>query len=95
MPCDRVTLPDGTAAIVCSRGPRRARCACGKPATRLCDWKVPGRRSGTCDAPICASCATSPAPDKDICPAHAPALRAWQETRPQAASGRATKERTA
>lgn len=51
MTCERVTLPDGGAAIVCSSR-RRRRCACGAPATLLCDWKVPGRRTGTCDAPL-------------------------------------------
>lgn len=81
MPCERVSLPGGGLAIVCGTRASRQRCACGKPATLLCDWKVPARRSGTCDAPICSSCATSPAPEKDICPAHAPALRAWQEDR--------------
>lgn len=80
MACERVSLPGGGHAIVCGSRPR-SRCACGKPATLLCDWKVPERRSGTCDAPICASCSTSPAPEKDICPAHAPALRAWQDNR--------------
>lgn len=93
MACERVSLPGGIQAIVCGTRSRRQRCACGKPATLLCDWKVPTRRSGTCDAPICASCATSPAPEKDICPAHARALRAWQAQRPHAASGRAPKER--
>ncbi len=81
MPCDRVTLPDGTGAIVCSRGPRRQRCACGKPATRLCDWKMKATGSGTCDAPICAACTTSPAPEKDLCPTHAAAWRTWQTER--------------
>lgn len=89
MPCTSVTLPDGSAAIVCSRGPRRQRCACGKPATRLCDWKVPATASegghatrATCDAPICASCSTSPAPEKDLCPTHAAAFAQWQARRP-------------
>lgn len=94
MACERVSLPGGGFAIVCgTRSPKtRAgqRCACGEPAPLLCDWKVSasasssaavGRKYTTCDAPICASCATSPAPEKDICPAHAPALRAWQENR--------------
>jgi len=46
MACETVTLPGGSRAIVC--GSRRLeRCACGSPATQLCDWKVPGRRSGT------------------------------------------------
>jgi len=42
----------------------------------LCDWKVPGRRSGTCDVPICSRCTASPAPDKDLCPDHAAAWKA-------------------
>lgn len=88
MACERVSLPGGGHAIVCGTRSRRQRCACGKPATRLCDWKVPAAVSAsghatraTCDAPICASCATSPAPEKDLCPAHAAAWRAWQTRR--------------
>lgn len=96
MACERVSLPGGGFAIVCgtraSRGQRaQDRCACGRPATLLCDWKVTapascsaavGRKnSGTCDAPICASCATSPAPEKDLCPTHAAAFARWQAER--------------
>lgn len=100
MPCASVTLPDGRRAIVCGTRAASQRCACGQPATLLCDWKLGassseavgqhknassseavGQQRRTCDAPICAACATSPAPGKDICPAHAPALRAWQANR--------------
>jgi hypothetical protein len=77
MICQHVTLPDGGTAIICSGG-KRQRCKCGRPATLLCDWKVPKRQSGTCDAPICASCATSPAPGKDLCPTHAAAFEEWK-----------------
>lgn len=77
MTCTRVTLPDGTAAIVCGPRVRKARCACGSTADLLCDWKVPTRRSGTCDKPVCSRCSVSPAPGKDLCPAHAAAWRAW------------------
>lgn len=66
--CTRVAIPGGGVAIVC--GSVR-RCACGRKATRLCDWKVRTRKSGTCDKPICDRCTTSPAPDKDLCAAHA------------------------
>lgn len=84
MICDTLTLPDGTRAIVCSSGNRKG-CACGRRADLLCDWKVPTRKSGTCDAPICSSCTTSPAPDKDLCPTHAAAFADWQaQHRPQA-----------
>jgi hypothetical protein len=78
MPCASVTFPDGTAAIVCTSG-RRKRCACGARATRECDWKMPERRSGTCDTPLCANCSTVPAPEKDLCPTHAAAFRTWSE----------------
>ena len=80
MPCEVVRLPDGGSAIVCS-GRSRSKCACGRAATLLCDWKVPARRSGTCDRPICRGCATKPAPDKDLCPAHAAAFRQWEASR--------------
>lgn len=80
MTCDLITLPGGQRAIVCSSR-KRPRCTCGRPAPLLCDWKVPGKRSGTCDAPICASCATSPMPGKDLCPDHARAFGEWQAGR--------------
>ncbi|SEI69487.1 hypothetical protein SAMN05518849_101585 [Sphingobium sp. AP50] len=80
MPCQHVRLPTGGTAIVCSSG-RRPQCACGQPAPLLCDWKVPARRSGTCDAPICRACAISPAPDKDLCPAHAQDFETWKAAR--------------
>jgi len=77
MPCTHVKLADGTAAIVCGGGRRRDKCsACGKPADLLCDWKVSGRRSGTCDKPICRSCTHRPARGKDLCPKHA---AEWQK----------------
>lgn len=59
----------GVSAIVCGSGPKR--CKCGRRSTRLCDWKTPARQSGTCDRPLCDRCAVSPAPEKDLCPAHA------------------------
>ncbi len=71
MPCEHVTLPGGIHAIVCTSRGRRKRCACGQPATQECDWKVPGKKSGTCDRPICKACTHVPAPDKDLCPQHA------------------------
>ena len=67
MVCRQIKIGDAS-AFVC--GPAR-RCRCGRPATKECDWKVPARKSGTCDAPLCDSCATAPAPEKDLCPRHA------------------------
>lgn len=86
MTCEFVDLGNGARAIVC--GPKRAksRCAsCGKRAGLLCDWKVADCRSGTCDTPICADCTHSPAPGKDLCPAH----RDEWLARSAAASGKA------
>lgn len=78
MNCQNVSLPNGASAIVCGTV-RRERCRCGQRGTLLCDWKMPERRSGTCDAPMCAKCATSAGPNKDICPDHASAFHAWRE----------------
>jgi hypothetical protein len=80
MICDRIQLPDGGVAIVCSTGTRK-RCSCGRRATLACDWKVPSRRSGTCDAPICAGCAEHVADDKDLCPQHSRAYAEWRARR--------------
>lgn len=79
MNCERVSLPGGGVAIVCGSRTRK-RCQCGRRATLECDWKVPSRRSGTCDAPICEGCTTSPAPDKDLCPEHKVAFEQWKKT---------------
>ena len=80
MACESVTLPGGGTAIVCGRM-RRQRCACGAPATRLCDWRVPAKRTGTCDTPLCAKCSQNPAAEKDLCPEHSRAFEAWQRDR--------------
>ena len=81
MTCEHVQLPGGGSAIVCTSG-RRLKCVgCGKPARLLCDWKTPGVRNGTCDAPVCERCSTKPAPDKDLCPAHAEAYERWSAER--------------
>lgn len=69
--CTYVKMPGGGVAIVCSRGRRHTKCACGRTATLLCDWKVKGKKSGTCDVPICDRCTHSPAAGKDLCPTHA------------------------
>lgn len=67
MTCETVRIGD-TVAIVCGRGFRRKRCACGRPATKLCDHPKP--RRGTCDAPLCDRCAVNIGPDRDLCPTH-------------------------
>jgi hypothetical protein len=89
MTCEHVTLPGGGRAIIC--GPRQPhqKCPCGRRATQLCDWKMPNaedqrkvRGSATCDKPLCDQCTTSPAPDKDLCPAHAAEWRKRQGREP-------------
>lgn len=82
MTCEHVSLPGGGTAIVCGPRRRRSKCACGRPADQLCDWKVPGKKSGTCDAPVCSRCTTSPAPGKDLCKIHAAELQVWKAKRP-------------
>jgi hypothetical protein len=73
MHCTYVKLGNVT-ALVCS-AKRIERCiGCGAPADRLCDWKM--GRDRTCDRPVCAKCSHQPAPDKDLCPAHASAWAA-------------------
>jgi hypothetical protein len=80
MPCQHVTMPGGGAAIICTSR-RRQHCACGRVANLLCDWKVEGKRSGTCDAPICTRCSVSPAREKDLCAEHASAFERWRASR--------------
>ncbi len=80
MVCEVVSLPAGGTAIVCSTR-RRQRCSCGQTAPFLCDWKVPAKRSGTCDAPICTGCANSPAANKHLCPKHQVAFESWKAER--------------
>lgn len=82
MTCHPFDIPGVGRGFVCTSG-KAKRCSCGRRATLECDWKVPSRRSGTCDAPICAHCTTSPAPDKDICPEHKPDYEAWKKGRGQ------------
>ena len=78
MTCETVPLPGGGTAILCGRQQPKMKCrSCGQPADLLCDWKTPEGRYGTCDAPICTSCTTKPAPNKDLCPTHAAAYERW------------------
>lgn len=80
MTCTPIQLPNGARAIVCGPRQPRKKCACGRPATLLCDWKIPGAEeyalvkagtvTGTCDRPLCDQCTHSPAPEKDLCPKH-------------------------
>lgn len=75
MPCHPIQLDGGARGFVCTGRQKRKRCvSCNRPADLLCDWKVKERPSGTCDAPICATCTSKPAEGKDLCPKHAAEL---------------------
>jgi len=74
MPCEHITMPDGTRGVVCSRGGRRAKpklcvpCArAGREtiSTKLCDHKG-------CDMPLCNQHAVTNGAI-DFCAAHAAA----------------------
>jgi hypothetical protein len=79
MYCTDVKIPGGGSAIICQGGQRPKPCACGKPTTKLCDWKLgvaPGaKRIRRCSVGICDEHTFSPAKDKDFCPQHA---REWK-----------------
>lgn len=70
MACERLELPGGGVAIVCTRGKRTRSCSvCGRRgAELLCDGRSPGRKR-TCDAPLCRRCARSAGAGVDHCPA--------------------------
>lgn len=80
MVCTPTSFPGGGVGFVCTTGRRRS-CGCGKRATQQCDWKVPTRKSGTCDRYICEACSTKPADDKDLCREHAVAFESWKGAR--------------
>ncbi len=63
---------DGTVSYGFACGPRRPRkrCACGRWATKECDFPAPHRKSKTCDKPLCDVCAIRIAPNVDHCPDH-------------------------
>ena len=67
--CVHMTLPGGGTAIVRMSGKRPEPCRCGKPATKLCDYPMGGRK--TCDRPMCADCIGRTDGDKDYCRTHA------------------------
>lgn len=68
MPCVPFTTPEGGRGIACYA---TKRCKCARRATLLCDWKVPTKKTGTCDKGLCDRCTYKPASGKDLCPDHA------------------------
>lgn len=87
MPCVPFTTPEGLTGIMCMSRGSTPRCPCGNRGVFLCDWKVPERKSGTCDAPLCGRCATSPAKDKHLCPAHRVAWAEWRKAQREKGRG--------
>lgn len=76
MGCERVEMPGGGTAVLCSRGGKGSRpkpcgvAGCERPSVALCDrpvWRGPGQ-SRTCDAPICEGHRTAIGRDVDLCP---------------------------
>ena len=82
--CLKMQMPDGTVGIICGVRHKRQFCACGRESSLLCDWKVKGKKSGTCDAPICEQHALEAGPDKHLCPQHQRAWADWQKRHPGA-----------
>ena len=74
--CDELKLPGGLTVLVCLRGSKSKFCACGREARFVCDWKVRGSKSGTCDRLLCVQHAKQVAPLKQLCPEH---QRCWEE----------------
>ena len=70
MPCMVVDIPGHGRAHVCVRGGRSKRCSfCSTGyVEKLCDFDVGKGR--TCDAGMCAKCATNVGEDRDFCPKH-------------------------
>lgn len=85
--CERLKTPDGGVMIVCGSTHAKVCVHCHLPGKFLCDWKVKGRRSGTCDRAMCAKCAREVAPGKQLCREHSQAWDDWQRRHgPEAAA---------
>lgn len=75
MACTPFTIGEAH-GFICNRGRRRLpACSvpgCGRLAPYLCDAPVarPGRKSQTCDAKLCDTCAVAQGPDRHFCPPH-------------------------
>jgi hypothetical protein len=77
--CEHIKTPNGGEFIICGlRSPARRCVHCGLPGVFLCDWKVKGRRSGTCDRAMCAKDVREVAPGKHLCREHSRAWDDWQ-----------------
>jgi len=86
--CEELKIPNDRGGvdtfIVCGVRENKQFCACGRRAVALCDWKVRGRKSGTCDAPMCVSHSREVARGKHLCPTHSAAYEQWKQRHPPA-----------
>lgn len=74
MSCDRLDTGNGVHATICNRGKKRPYCSvpgCDRPAGRQCDFPIPKKKSGTCDANLCQTHAATQGEELDYCPPHA------------------------
>lgn len=78
--CEHIKFGDGSMAIICGGRHKTQHCKCGRAATALCDWKMPGNK--TCDAPICDAHKLQVAPGKDLCVFHQHAFELWKKKHP-------------
>lgn len=79
--CDHIQLGDGSVAIIFGGRRQKRFCSCGRNAPFLCDWKIPGKRSETCDRPICAIHGKQVGPEKHLCPEHQKAWDSWKRAK--------------
>ena len=83
MACDFHEI-DGIKMVLCPRGKRPTKpkpCyKCGKPSTRLCDFRkiiVRDLPTVTCDRPMCDDCTTRDGVDSDYCQEHRQRRLIW------------------
>lgn len=77
-------LDEAHSGIIICRGRHTVEfCMCGRQGDFLCDWKVPDRKSGTCDKPICSKHAKKVGPEKHLCPFHQLQYETWKRKHPE------------
>ena len=70
MACEFFRDGSGMTFIACNRSRVQPCKFChNQPVAKLCDFPT-GPKGKTCDAGMCAKCATSVGPDQDYCPTH-------------------------
>lgn len=84
MRMDRGGHPDAFYHLNMKNSPRPCS-ICFDIGGRLCDWNLPSGKD--CDRSICEHCSTEPAKDKDLCPEHALAYKAWLAARTNSTDG--------